>query len=66
MLSNTHFVALHVFDMHNAFFYHLQSNPFSKIWCYSDAFDWFSCLNLQRPTSAIDAAWFKQLKMVNS
>ncbi len=33
----------------------------SKVWCYSDAFDWFSCLNLQHHMSAINTAWFKQL-----
>ncbi len=54
------------FDVHSVIFCHFQSRPFSKVWCYSDAFDWLSCLNLQRPTSAINAAWLKHLKMVNS
>ncbi len=30
MLNNVHFVALHVVDVHNAFFCHFQSRSFVK------------------------------------
>ncbi len=64
-LNNIHFIALHVFDVHNAFFCYFQSRLFSKLWCYSEAFDWFSCLNMHT-WPAINTAWFKHLKMVKS
>ncbi len=48
MLNNINFVTFDVFDEHNSFFCHFQSELLSKVWCYSEAFDWFSCLNLKR------------------
>ncbi len=63
MLNNTYFVTFACFDVHNVFFAISSQGIFL---CYSDAFDWFSCLNLQHLTSAINTAWFKHLKTVNS
>ncbi len=48
MLNNIHFVALHVLMCT------MQS--------YFDAFDWFSCLKVQRPTSAPITVWLNNNK----
>ncbi len=62
MLNNIHFAALHVL------MWTMSSFLISSQGCLvkSDAFDWFFWLNLQRPMSAINTAWFKHLKRVNS
>ncbi len=49
MLNNNLFFALHLLMRAMSFFCHFRSRLFSKVWCYSDVFDWLFCLNLHHP-----------------
>ncbi len=65
MLNKIHFVALHDL-MHTMSYFAISSQACLAKFDASDAFDRFSCLNLQRPSSATNTAWFKHLKMAEN